>query len=166
MTDSVESLILEHLHGLRAGQDRLENELREVAARLTSLEAGTAVPLGVIVPPMEPNFAAACHVRLNTSERMTLNFGYCPRNSCPRNSLSPKFEYDKSRLRLKNMRLPCHIPRCRRRHAMPTGQEKASIVNVEGSCTSGASGAPYRTGHPDWNLFRKLISSYICCQNC
>lgn len=42
MTDSVESLILEHFRGLRAGQDRLENELREVAARLTSLEAGIA----------------------------------------------------------------------------------------------------------------------------
>lgn len=42
MTDSVENLILEHLRGLRAGQDRLESESREVAARLTRLEAGTA----------------------------------------------------------------------------------------------------------------------------
>ena len=42
MTDSMENLILEHLRGLRAGQDRLENELRKVAARLTSLEASTA----------------------------------------------------------------------------------------------------------------------------
>lgn len=42
MTDTVENLILEHLRGLRAGQDRLESEMREVAARLTSLEASTA----------------------------------------------------------------------------------------------------------------------------
>ena len=42
MTDNVENLILEHLRGLRAGQDRLESEMREVAARLTSLEASTA----------------------------------------------------------------------------------------------------------------------------
>ena len=42
MTDNVENLILEHLRSLRAGQDRLENEMREVAARLTSLEASTA----------------------------------------------------------------------------------------------------------------------------
>ena len=42
MTENVENLILEHLRSLRAGQERLENEMREVAARLTSLEAGTA----------------------------------------------------------------------------------------------------------------------------
>ncbi|MCP5228095.1 hypothetical protein [Accumulibacter sp.] len=42
MTDNVENLILEHLRGLRPGQDRLESEMREVAARLTSLEASTA----------------------------------------------------------------------------------------------------------------------------
>ena len=42
MTDNVENLILEHLRALRAGQDRLESELREVGTRLTSLEAGTA----------------------------------------------------------------------------------------------------------------------------
>ena len=42
MTDNVENLILEQLRGLRAGQDRLESEMREVAARLTSLEASTA----------------------------------------------------------------------------------------------------------------------------
>ncbi|MEF8722330.1 hypothetical protein [Candidatus Accumulibacter sp. ACC012] len=42
MTDNVENLILEHLRALRAGQDRLESEMREVGARLTSLEAGMA----------------------------------------------------------------------------------------------------------------------------
>jgi len=36
MTDNVENLILEPLRALRAGQDRLESELREVGARLTS----------------------------------------------------------------------------------------------------------------------------------
>jgi len=39
MTDNVENLILEHLRALRAGQDRIEQEQREVRARLTSLEA-------------------------------------------------------------------------------------------------------------------------------
>jgi hypothetical protein len=38
MTDNVENLILEHLRALRAGQDRIEQEQREVQARLTSLE--------------------------------------------------------------------------------------------------------------------------------
>lgn len=42
MTENVENLILEHLRSLRAGQDRLENEMRGVAARLTSLEASAA----------------------------------------------------------------------------------------------------------------------------
>lgn len=42
MTDNVENLILEHLRALRAGQDRLESEMRELGARLTSLEAGMA----------------------------------------------------------------------------------------------------------------------------
>ena len=39
MTDNVENLILEHLRMLRGGQDRIEHELREVQARLSSLEA-------------------------------------------------------------------------------------------------------------------------------
>ncbi|MBE2259139.1 MAG: hypothetical protein IAE88_09795 [Rhodobacteraceae bacterium] len=42
MTDNAENPILEHLRGLRAGQDHLESEMREVAARLTGLEASTA----------------------------------------------------------------------------------------------------------------------------
>lgn len=42
MTDNVQNLILEQFHGMLAGQDRLESELREIAARLTSLEASTA----------------------------------------------------------------------------------------------------------------------------
>jgi hypothetical protein len=36
MTDNVENLILEHLRMLRGGQDRIEHELREVQARLSS----------------------------------------------------------------------------------------------------------------------------------
>ncbi len=42
MGENVENLILEHLRGLRSGQDRMENELREIKARITSLEAGVA----------------------------------------------------------------------------------------------------------------------------
>ena len=42
MSDNVDNLDLEHLRALRGGQDRIESELREVAARLTSLEASTA----------------------------------------------------------------------------------------------------------------------------
>ena len=42
MTDNAENLMLEHLRALRAGEDRLESGLRQVGARLTSLEAGTA----------------------------------------------------------------------------------------------------------------------------
>jgi chromosome segregation ATPase len=38
MTENVENLILEHLRALRGGQDRIELELKEVKARLTSLE--------------------------------------------------------------------------------------------------------------------------------
>ena len=35
-------LVLEHLRGLRAGQDRIEQDVREVKHRLTSLENGIA----------------------------------------------------------------------------------------------------------------------------
>lgn len=41
LTDNLENLLLEHLRGLRAGQVRLESEMREVSARLTRLEAST-----------------------------------------------------------------------------------------------------------------------------
>ena len=41
MSDNVDNLVLEHLRALRGGQDRIESELREVAARL-SLEASIA----------------------------------------------------------------------------------------------------------------------------
>ena len=37
-----DNLILEHLRGLRSGQDRIESEWREIGARLTSHEANTA----------------------------------------------------------------------------------------------------------------------------
>ena len=39
MSDNVDNLVLEHLRALRGGQDRIEGELREIGARLTSLEA-------------------------------------------------------------------------------------------------------------------------------
>ena len=40
MTDNVENLVLEHLRALRAGQDRIENELRDMKSRLSAVEAG------------------------------------------------------------------------------------------------------------------------------
>ena len=42
MPDNVENRILEHLRALREGQDRLEFGLKEVKARLTSLESAVA----------------------------------------------------------------------------------------------------------------------------
>ncbi|WP_058557240.1 hypothetical protein [Thiohalocapsa sp. ML1] len=40
MTDSVQNLILEHLRGLRAGQDSIVREIRELQSRVvSSLEA-------------------------------------------------------------------------------------------------------------------------------
>jgi hypothetical protein len=39
MTDNVENLILEHLRGLRAGQDSIVREIRELQSRVSSLEA-------------------------------------------------------------------------------------------------------------------------------
>ncbi|MEW5891433.1 MAG: hypothetical protein AB1768_20925 [Pseudomonadota bacterium] len=39
MTENVENLILEHLRALRAGQERIEGELKEIKARLTHLES-------------------------------------------------------------------------------------------------------------------------------
>jgi hypothetical protein len=42
MSDNGDNPILEHLRGLRGGQDRIESELREIGARLTSHEANTA----------------------------------------------------------------------------------------------------------------------------
>jgi len=42
VTEQTENLVLEHLRALRAGQDRIEDELKEVKYRLTSLEGGLA----------------------------------------------------------------------------------------------------------------------------
>ncbi len=42
MRDNVDNLILEHLRALRGGQDRIESGLREIGARITSLETSTA----------------------------------------------------------------------------------------------------------------------------
>ena len=39
MSENVENLILEHLRVLRDGQDRIEQALREVQSRLSSLES-------------------------------------------------------------------------------------------------------------------------------
>ena len=43
MSDNGDNPILEHLRGLRGGQDRIESELREIGARLPSHEANAAV---------------------------------------------------------------------------------------------------------------------------
>ena len=43
MTDSIDSLILEHLKRFQSGQDRIERELREVKNRLSQLEIGVAI---------------------------------------------------------------------------------------------------------------------------
>lgn len=42
MGENVENLILEHLRGMRSSQERIENELREIKNRITSVEAGVA----------------------------------------------------------------------------------------------------------------------------
>jgi polyhydroxyalkanoate synthesis regulator phasin len=38
----MDNIIIEHLKALRAGQDRIEHEVKEVKARLTSLESNFA----------------------------------------------------------------------------------------------------------------------------
>lgn len=40
MTDNVENLVLEHLRAIRAGQDRMESELRDIKGRLSAVESG------------------------------------------------------------------------------------------------------------------------------
>lgn len=42
MADQTDSLVLEHLRALRAGQERIEDEIREMKHRLTSVESGIA----------------------------------------------------------------------------------------------------------------------------
>lgn len=44
MTEDVENLVLEPLRALRAGQDRIEGKLSELAIRITSLETSGGVP--------------------------------------------------------------------------------------------------------------------------
>jgi len=39
MNENIDNLILEHLRALRAGQDRIEDELKEVKGRLSHLES-------------------------------------------------------------------------------------------------------------------------------
>ncbi|MDO9011402.1 MAG: hypothetical protein Q7U78_06280 [Gallionella sp.] len=39
---NVENLILEHMRGMRADQERIEHELREIKNRITSLEGDVA----------------------------------------------------------------------------------------------------------------------------
>ena len=40
MTENLENLVLEHLRALRAGQDRIENELKDIKSRLSAVETG------------------------------------------------------------------------------------------------------------------------------
>lgn len=40
MSESTDNLILEHLKRFQAGQDRIERDLKEIKARLSTLEAG------------------------------------------------------------------------------------------------------------------------------
>ncbi len=40
MAENVENLILEHLRALRAGQDRIESELRDLKERVSAVETG------------------------------------------------------------------------------------------------------------------------------
>jgi predicted nucleic acid-binding Zn-ribbon protein len=40
MADNVENLVLEHLRALRAGQDRIESELRDLKERVSAVETG------------------------------------------------------------------------------------------------------------------------------
>ena len=40
MVDNVENLVLEHLRALRAGQDRIESELRDLKERVSVVETG------------------------------------------------------------------------------------------------------------------------------
>ena len=40
MTENVDSLVLEHLRALRAGQDRIENELKDMKSRMSAVETG------------------------------------------------------------------------------------------------------------------------------
>jgi hypothetical protein len=42
MTDNIDSLVLEHLRAIRAGQDGLDERLGRVESRLTNLEVTTA----------------------------------------------------------------------------------------------------------------------------
>jgi predicted nucleic acid-binding Zn-ribbon protein len=40
MVENVENLVLEHLRALRAGQDRIENELKDLKNRVSAVETG------------------------------------------------------------------------------------------------------------------------------
>jgi len=40
MPEKVENLVLEHLRAIRAGQDRLETEMRAIKERMTAVETG------------------------------------------------------------------------------------------------------------------------------
>jgi predicted nuclease with TOPRIM domain len=40
MADNVENPVLEHLRALRAGQDRIESELRDLKERVSAVETG------------------------------------------------------------------------------------------------------------------------------
>jgi len=40
MSENIENLILEHLKRFQAGQERIERDVKEIKARLSTLEAG------------------------------------------------------------------------------------------------------------------------------
>ena len=40
MSESIDNIILEHLKRFQSGQDRIERDLKEIKARLSTLEAG------------------------------------------------------------------------------------------------------------------------------
>lgn len=45
MTESIENLILEHLTNVQAGQERIERGVKDIKARLSTLESGQALML-------------------------------------------------------------------------------------------------------------------------
>jgi len=42
MTEQIDNLVIEHLRAIRASQDRIEDEIKEIKHRLISVESGIA----------------------------------------------------------------------------------------------------------------------------
>jgi hypothetical protein len=51
MSEQVENLILEHQKRFQTGQDRIERDLKQIKARLSTLEAGQGSILQLITKP-------------------------------------------------------------------------------------------------------------------